>query len=113
MLTPPAHKSEDDAKPENYCDSATQLPALARYFDQDCEKCDLFVLYDDVAYDKHGWRNRNRIKGGRPTWLTVPVLNRGRTGQRLYEVEIDKHQKLANEAPEIADPILPRVKILS
>ncbi len=64
------------------------LPWLG-YFDQ-IARSDLFVLYDDVAYDKHGWRNRNRIKGGdAPLWLTVPVLNRGRTGQKLCEVEID------------------------
>ena len=46
--------------------------------------------YDDVQYDKHGWRNRNRLKGPRgPVWLTVPVLHSGRTGQSITEVEID------------------------
>jgi hypothetical protein len=25
----------------------------------------VFVFYDDVQYDKHGWRNRNRIKTAR------------------------------------------------
>lgn len=41
------------------------------------QKADIFVFYDDVQYDKHGWRNRNRIKS--PTgsiWLTIPVLSR-------------------------------------
>ena len=34
----------------------------------------MFVYYDDVQYDKHGWRNRNRIKTQNgPLWLTVPV----------------------------------------
>ncbi|MEA4907527.1 MAG: WbqC family protein [Chloroflexi bacterium] len=44
------------------------------YFHQ-IAKADLFVFYDDVKYDKNGWRNRNRIKtptGSR--WLTIPVL---------------------------------------
>lgn len=51
---------------------------------------DVFVYYDDVAFDKHGWRNRNRIKGPNgPLWLTVPVRHAGRGGQRVADVEID------------------------
>lgn len=47
------------------------------HFDQ-INKADLFIFYDDVQYDKHGWRNRNRIKnrqGGQ--WLTIPVHSKG------------------------------------
>jgi hypothetical protein len=47
------------------------------YFEQ-IYRADVFVFYDDVQYDKHGWRNRNWIKnhqGGQ--WLTIPVHNRG------------------------------------
>ena len=47
------------------------------YFEQ-IAKADIFVFYDDVQYDKHGWRNRNRIKnhqGGQ--WLTIPVHSKG------------------------------------
>lgn len=41
-------------------------------------KADVFVFYDDVQYDKHGWRNRNRIKTANGVqWLTVPVYSRG------------------------------------
>lgn len=46
-------------------------------FDQ-IRQADLFVFYDDVQYDKHGWRNRNQIKT--PTgkqWLTIPVSTKG------------------------------------
>lgn len=47
------------------------------YFHQ-IQKADVFVFYDDVQYDKHGWRNRNRIKTHHgPTWLTIPVLKKG------------------------------------
>ncbi len=47
------------------------------YFDQILTS-DLFVFYDDVQYDKRGWRNRNRIKTSTgPIWLTIPVFNRG------------------------------------
>jgi hypothetical protein len=47
------------------------------YFHQ-IYKADVFVFYDDVQYDKHGWRNRNRIKSTNGTiWLTIPVRSRG------------------------------------
>ena len=53
-------------------------------------RADVFVYYDDVQYDKHGWRNRNRIKTqAGPAWLTVPVRHSGQGFQRILEVEID------------------------
>lgn len=64
------------------------LPWLG-YFDQ-MRRASVFVLYDDVQFDKHGWRNRNRIKTpGGPLWLTVPVLHSGRRRPRINEVHID------------------------
>lgn len=47
------------------------------FFDQ-IRQADLFVFYDDVQYDKHGWRNRNQIKtpSGKQ-WLTIPVSAKG------------------------------------
>lgn len=54
------------------------------------QRCDKFVFYDDVQYDKHSWRNRNLIKTeSGPRWLTVPVLTRNKFGQRINEVEIN------------------------
>lgn len=48
------------------------LPWLG-FFEQ-LYRSDVFVLYDDVQYDKGGWRNRNRIKTANGIqWLTVPV----------------------------------------
>lgn len=48
------------------------LPWLG-FFEQ-LSASDIFVIYDDVQYDKHGWRNRNRIKTvSGAQWLTVPV----------------------------------------
>jgi hypothetical protein len=65
------------------------LPWLG-FFDQ-MRRCDVFVYYDDVQFDKNGWRNRNRVKGpGGPHWLTVPVIHSGRFGQRIRDVEIDR-----------------------
>ncbi len=63
------------------------LPWLG-FFDQ-VRRSDHFVFYDDVQFDKHGWRNRNRVKSsGGAVWLTVPVRAHGRMGQRINEVEI-------------------------
>jgi len=46
------------------------------YFDLAC-LADDFVIYDDVQFDKGGWRNRNRIlNGAGPLWLTVPIVHR-------------------------------------
>jgi len=67
------------------------LPWLG-YFDQ-LQAADVFVWYDDVQFDKNGWRNRNRIKGPKGAqWLSVPVLHSGRAEQRIDEVIIDNRQ---------------------
>jgi hypothetical protein len=50
---------------------------------------DEFIVYDDVQYTKNDWRNRNRIKTQTGTaWLTIPVLFKGRFGQRISAAEI-------------------------
>jgi len=47
------------------------------YFHQ-IQKADVFVFYDCVQYDEHGWRNRNQIKTTNGLqWLTIPVMTRG------------------------------------
>jgi WbqC-like protein family len=67
------------------------LPWLG-YFDL-LHRADVFVHYDDVQFDKHGWRNRNRVKSPRgAVWLTVPVRHSGRFGQSVLDVEIDDRQ---------------------
>lgn len=67
------------------------LPWLG-FFDQ-IHRCDAFVLHLDVQYDRHSWRNRNRIRSSHgPVWLSVPVFSRGRFGQSLKEVKVDNHK---------------------
>ncbi len=64
------------------------------YFDQ-IDRADVFVFYDDVKYDKNGWRNRNRIKTpGGARWMTIPVLTAGlETNQTpINEIRIDWSQ---------------------
>ena len=47
------------------------------YFHQ-IYKADVFVFYDDVQFDRRGWRNRNRIKtSDGAKWLTIPVYSKG------------------------------------
>lgn len=59
-------------------------------FDQ-IKRADVFVFYDDVQYDRRGWRNRNRlhVAQGSP-WLTIPVHAAGATsrGRRIDEIEL-------------------------
>jgi len=59
------------------------------FFDQ-MYKSDTFVILDDVQYDKHGWRNRNRIKTAQGIqWMTVPVLTSGKNNLIIKDVLID------------------------
>jgi hypothetical protein len=79
------------------------------YFDL-IRRADVFVFYDDVQYDKGGWRNRNRVKtpaGSR--WLTIPVRSKGSRALSIKDVHLsdpawsrEHHQTLARlygEAP--------------
>ncbi|MGN7613865.1 WbqC family protein [Magnetococcales bacterium HHB-1] len=95
------------------------LPWLG-YFDQ-LARADFFIHYDDVQFDKHGWRNRNRIKGpDGPQWLTVPVHHKGRHGQKILDVEINnqikwgqKHSRsleLCYSKAPFRDTYLPQIK---
>ena len=64
------------------------------YFHQ-MQRADTFVFLDDVQYDKHGWRNRNRIKGPNGSqWLTIPVEQKGvrSTHKPIREIRIDRHR---------------------
>ena len=67
------------------------------FFDQ-LAKSDVFVLDDDVQYDKHGWRNRNRIKTANgPMWLTVPVRTKGQGKPLNRDIELDPTQHWAGK----------------
>ncbi len=65
------------------------LPWLG-FFEQ-LYRADAFVYLDDVQFDKHGWRNRNQIKGpSGAQWLTVPVRISGLKQPRINDVLIDR-----------------------
>ncbi|MBM3265699.1 MAG: WbqC family protein [candidate division Zixibacteria bacterium] len=62
------------------------LPWLG--FFEKVDRSDLFILLDDVQFEKNDWQNRNRIKGpSGAQWLTVPV--RHRYPQIIAETQID------------------------
>jgi len=63
------------------------LPWLG-FFDQEMS-VDQFVIYDNVQYDRRGWRNRNRVKTPNGMWLTVPVLQKGLYDQIIRDVKIE------------------------
>jgi len=51
---------------------------------------DIFVYYDDVQFDKHGWRNRNRVKTASGVqWISVPVRHKNLGKPLINEVLID------------------------
>jgi hypothetical protein len=67
------------------------LPWLG-YFAQ-LKQSDVFVIYDDVQFDKNGWRNRNRIKTAQGAqWLTVPVLTTGQHRPANRDIAVDNKQ---------------------
>ena len=60
------------------------------YFDQ-IRRADVFVFYDDVQYDRRGWRNRNKIKtASGAKWLTIPVLAKGNQAEHtpINEIQV-------------------------
>ena len=72
------------------------LPWLG-FFDQ-VLRSDVFVVYDDVQFDKHGWRNRNRVKSPTgPVWLTVPILHKGLGWQKILDVKINNETNWARK----------------
>jgi hypothetical protein len=58
------------------------------YFDL-VHRADVFVFYDDVQYDRRGWRNRNRIKSPQGTrWLTIPVHSKGTRSSAIKDIHM-------------------------
>src|SRR5262245_54951903 len=58
------------------------------YFDL-IHAVDEFMLYDDVQYTRHDWRNRNKIKTAHGVmWLTIPIEVKGRFHQKIREARV-------------------------
>jgi hypothetical protein len=71
------------------------LPWLG-FFDK-MNQVDVFVLLDTTQYARRDFQNRNRIKTEQgPVWLTVPVVNKGKSEQTIMETEIFNDNKWQN-----------------
>lgn len=67
------------------------LPWLG-YLDK-LAKSDLFVVMDDLQFEKENFQNRQRMKlDNGPHWLTVPLL-RGKQSDRICDKKIDNTGK--------------------
>lgn len=75
------------------------LPWLG-FFDR-IEKADIFVLLDDMKYQKNAWINRNRIKTSQGwQWIRVPVKER-ESQKKINEIEIDNKSNWKQEQLKI------------
>jgi hypothetical protein len=80
------------------------------------QKSDVFVFYDDVQYDKHGWRNRNRVKTPRGSqWLTIPVHAKGNVVEHtpINHILIDWKQPWARKHRETLRQLYARAPFFS
>ncbi len=60
-----------------------------RFFNK-MKNCDLFILLDDVQYERREFQNRNKIRTAKGwQYITVPVLVRGKRFQQIKDVEIN------------------------
>ncbi len=51
---------------------------------------DTFCVFDNVQFKKNYFENRCRVMlNGKASWLTAPILHKGRSDQVLSEVQID------------------------
>ncbi len=70
------------------------MPGL-RFFAK-MRHADLFVLLDDVQYERREFQNRNRIRvPAGPQYLTVPVLAKGRYDAAIRDIPIDNSRPWA------------------
>ena len=57
------------------------------------DRCDLFIVLDNVQFERRGWQNRNYVAGsGKPVLLTVPVTQ-GSRNDRIRDKVVDNNQK--------------------
>ncbi len=69
-------------------DKPNYLPQISFFYK--LIQSDQFVIADDIRFTSHDFINRSPIKSNSgETWLTVPVLTRGRGGQLIKDVQID------------------------
>ncbi len=61
------------------------------YFDI-MNSVDEFILYDEMQYTRHDWRNRNQMKTSSGTaWITIPIDTKGKFDQKINEARVLDH----------------------
>ena len=61
-----------------------------RFFNK-MKNSDLFILLDDVQYEKREFQNRNKIRTALGwQYITIPVIVKGKSRQLIKDVEINK-----------------------
>lgn len=71
-----------------YIRQPVYLPGLV-FFDA-LLQVDVYIIYDNVQYERRHWGNRNKILTSKgPIWLTVPVIQKGKFDQTYQETKID------------------------
>jgi hypothetical protein len=80
-------------------------------------QADVYVHYDDVQYDKNGWRNRNTLKTAEgKRWMTIPVsLPKGKLSTPLNQTMVhdssweQRHKQMIlnalDGAPHLSDVV--------
>ncbi len=75
------------------------LPYLGFFYKM--VKADKFILVDHVQYFHGSFQNRNKIRTNSTSegwlWLTVPVITKGKLGQKINEVKIDNSTPWARQ----------------
>lgn len=67
------------------------LPPIG--FFQKMMRSDIFLVADDLQYTRTANLSRTRVKNiDGASWLTVPVLSKGRPFQKISRVQIDNHE---------------------
>jgi len=57
-------------------------------------KSDLFILLDDVQFEKRSWQQRNKILiNKKEGYLTIPTISKSRFNQKINEVIMDNDQQ--------------------
>lgn len=83
----PPHAPLNDAPPVIVSIHQPHYLPWLRYFEK-IARSDVFIVLDDVQYEKNGYQNRNRIKTAQgPVVLTVPVCRP--TQVPIRDIEID------------------------
>ena len=60
------------------------------------ESVDIFVILDNVQFEKRSWQQRNQIKTPNGSiWLTVPIFSKGKRDQTIQNTKINRDDEFS------------------